>query len=364
MAVIRERISAAGKKSYHVQVRIKDFPPQTKTFNSKTLAKQWANLVETELRHGRWMPRVEAERHTVGEALTKYREDILKTRAVRRKTDEQQLQWWIDQFGVHNLADLTPALIAKGRAELEKPRISGKRPAAATVVRYMAVLSKALSVVKSEWGWISESPMDKVKKPQVNNARTRFLSTIELDRLLAATRASENPHLHTITVLALSTGMRRGEILSLRWRDVMIQSGEKSGLIFLQHTKNKEPRGVPVLASALEELKRMRSLSPHGKPDADSLLFPSARKPAQPLDIRKSWDAAVANAKLDRPFRFHDCRHTAGAYLAMSGATQRDIAEMLGHKDMAMVKRYTHLSKEHLQKVARKMNKKLGLSQP
>ena len=69
MAVIRERISASGAKSYHVQVRIRGFPPQTKTFVSKTMAKQWAAMVETELKAGRYLPRVIAERHTVADLL-------------------------------------------------------------------------------------------------------------------------------------------------------------------------------------------------------------------------------------------------------------------------------------------------------
>jgi integrase len=362
VAVIRERVSATGKKSYHVQVRIKGFPPQTKTFDTKTLAKQWASLVETEIRNGRWLPRIEAERHTVREALERYLEDVLEARADRRKTDEQQLSWWIAQFGGYSLAELTPSLIAKGRAELERPRENGKRLAPATVTRYLAILSSALSVIHKEWGWISESPMAKVRKPQVDNASTRFLATTELQRLLVATRASENPYLHTITTLAIATGMRKGEILSLRWRDVMIDDDPKAGLILLEKTKNDEPRGVPLVGAALAEVKRFRGLASEvEKPPGTALLFPSTTDPEQPIDIRKAWTAAVAAAKLDRPFRFHDCRHTAGSYLAMSGASQREIAEMLGHKDLAMVKRYSHLSKDHLQKVARRMNTKLGL---
>jgi hypothetical protein len=65
MASIRERISADGKKSYHVQVRVRTFPPQTKSFDKLAAAKQWASLVESELRSGRYLPRVESARHTV-----------------------------------------------------------------------------------------------------------------------------------------------------------------------------------------------------------------------------------------------------------------------------------------------------------
>jgi hypothetical protein len=69
MATIRERIDANGKKAYHVQIRIKGFPPQTKSFDSKTFAKKWAQHTETELRAGRYMPHAIALRHTVREML-------------------------------------------------------------------------------------------------------------------------------------------------------------------------------------------------------------------------------------------------------------------------------------------------------
>jgi len=77
MATIRERVDSTGNKTYHVQVRIKGFPPQTKTFDTKAVAKQWAAQVETELRAGRYMPRVEAQRHTVKELLEDYRDKVL-----------------------------------------------------------------------------------------------------------------------------------------------------------------------------------------------------------------------------------------------------------------------------------------------
>ena len=96
MATIRERIDANGNKSYHVQIRIKGFPPQTQSFDTKTLAKRWATDTESELRAGRYMQRVEAQRHTVREMLEKYRDEILiplKPKEVRAQGP--QLAWWI-----------------------------------------------------------------------------------------------------------------------------------------------------------------------------------------------------------------------------------------------------------------------------
>jgi len=84
MATIRERKDAQGNKSYDVQIRLRGFPPQTRTFNSKTLAKQWAAQVETDLRAGRYLQRIEAERHTVHEMIDRYRREVLLTRKPQR----------------------------------------------------------------------------------------------------------------------------------------------------------------------------------------------------------------------------------------------------------------------------------------
>src|ERR1017187_10450022 len=165
MATIRERIDATGKKSYHVQVRIKGFPPQTNSFPTKTLAKQWAAHVESELREGRYMPRAQAQRRTVKELLDEYREKVLTTLKPKQVSSQgPQLDWWSKKPVVYSLADLTPAAIGKCRDELlQTPfgRNNDRMRTPATVVRYMAVLSHAFSVAVKEWQWMPESPMSK-----------------------------------------------------------------------------------------------------------------------------------------------------------------------------------------------------------
>ena len=104
MATIRERIDANGKKSYHVQIRLKGFPPQTQSFDSKTIAKQWATLVERELRTGRYLPRVEAQRHTVTDLLDRYRKDVLPQKSAKLARDQTvHLDWWENKLGRYNL---------------------------------------------------------------------------------------------------------------------------------------------------------------------------------------------------------------------------------------------------------------------
>ena len=171
----------------------------------------------------------------------------------------------------------------------------------------------------------------------------------ERTRLLNACKKSSNSDLHTIVVLALSTGMRQGEILNLRWPDVDLNNGR----IILHETKNDERRVVPLLGHALELLKASSKVR---RLDTD-LLFPG-RNPQKPVFIRAPWLEAVKVAGIEN-LKFHDLRHSAASYMLMSGASLGEIAELLGHKTLAMVKRYSHLSESHAAGVVARMNERI-----
>ena len=363
MSTIRERIDATGKKSYHVQVRLKGFPPQTQSFDSKTVAKQWAAMVETELKNGRYLPRVEAQRHSVTDLLDRYRKDVLSQKSAKLVRDQTvHLDWWESKLGRYNLAELNSNLIAQARNALSNEVSElGRVRAPATVVRYMAALSHALNTAAGEWGWLEKSPLNGVKKPKVANERRNFLSDEEIQRTLDAARQSENLFLYTVVLLALSTGMRQSEILNLRWRNVLVDDDADIGLLVMETTKNGEARTAPLAEDAFKAVMSLRSkvTQDHaGRLPADQLLFPSKTAPNKPVEIRKAWDTCRKRAELN-DFRFHDLRHTAGSLLAMSGASTREIAEVLGHKTMAMAKRYSHLTHKHLGSLVTTMNQRL-----
>src|SRR5262249_40243838 len=150
--------------------------------------------------------------------------------------------WWRGQLGHCLLADITPALIAEHRDTLTR-----EHRATSTVNRYLSALAHAFCIAVREWGWLEDSPMRNVRKPREPRGRVRYLSDEERHRLLGACRESLNPSLHTIVVLALSTGARRGELLSLRWPDVDL----KRGTLTFHRTKNGERRTVPLTGQAL-----------------------------------------------------------------------------------------------------------------
>jgi len=350
MAHIEERKDANGKKRYRAQIRMRGYPIQSATFERKTDAKKWAQDTESSIRDGRHFKTSEAKRHTVNEMIDRYMKSVLPSKGYQAYNQKPQFIWWKGQIGDYTLADASPALIAECRDRLGEGNTHLKKQRSpATVNRYMAALSHCFSIAVKEWGWLDDSPMRKVRKMKEPRGRVRFLSDDERRKLLDACGKSDNPHLYTIVVLALSTGARQGEILSLRWDQVDLNRGQ----ITLFETKNKEIRSLPLTGLALKLVKGMNKVR---RIDTD-LLFPGKRK-IQPMSFRRSWEISLETSKI-KNFRFHDLRHSAASYLAMNGATLTEIAEILGHKTLQMVKRYAHLSESHTRKVVAKMNKQI-----
>lgn len=371
MATIERRTLDDGSESWRVKIRLRGHPPETATFERKTDAKKWAAATETAIREGRYFATSEAKKHTVGDLLERYARDILPAKK-DRGTQGPQLAWWRTELGALSLRDLTPARIGEARDKLAartieprskkrpkdeapKARAKAKRPAPtkgpdaprrispATVNRYLAVLSHALGVAVKEWGWLDDNPMRKVRKRAEPKGRVRILDDGERTRLLEATKAGP-PWLEPVVTLALATGMRQGEILGLRWPDVDL---DRKRLV-LHDTKNGERRAVHLGGPARDVLKRWSKVR---RLDTDR-VFPET------AGFHHRWWDALERAGLE-DFRFHDLRHTAASYLAMNGATLSELAAVLGHKTLAMVKRYAHLSESHVAGVVDRMNDKV-----
>ena len=346
MASIVQRTAEDGSPTYRVRVRLKGSRLQTATFRRLTDAKKWAQHTEAAIREGRHFKTAEAKRHTLGELIDRYIETVLPGKPKSGPKQQQQLEWWKDQLGHYVLSDVTPAIIGEYRDKLGQGKTArGGRRSPATVVRYLAALSHAFSVAVKEWGWLDDTPLRKVQKPREPRGRVRYLSEDERPKLLAACRQASD-HLYAAVVLALSTGMRRGELLGIAWADVDFGRGR----LILHETKNGERRNIPLAGHALQTLTEMAA----NRQKDSHLVFPGL-DPRRPIDIRTSWENAVTAAGID-DFRFHDLRHSAASYLAMSGASIAEIAEVLGHKTLQMVKRYSHLSEAHTSRVVERMN--------
>ena len=249
------------------------------------------------------------------------------------------------------LSDLNKAVIVEKLDKLASaPKSNGKPRAAGTVNRAALILSHVITIGVYEWEWMQDHPMRKIRKMPEPRGRVRFLSDEERKNLLEACKNSATKHLYMIVVLALSTGARRGEIMNLTWPDIDFERK----VITLHETKNGERRLLPLTGHALALLTEYGE----GKKKEKGLVFASSVNPKKPFEFRTAWETAMKNAKIE-DFRFHDLRHSTASYLAMNGATPGEIAEVLGHKTLQMVKRYAHLSQAHTHSVVESMNQKI-----
>jgi integrase len=351
MATITERTAQDGTKSFKAEVRLKGYPAQRATFKRKTDAKKWVQDTESSIREGRHFKTVESKKHTFADLADRYIKDVLPTKPKQELRQKMQMEWWKEKMGVYSLADVTPALIVQYRDELSNgTTYRGTQRTPATVVRYMAALSHAFTIAVKEWQWLDDSPMRKVKKPKEARGRVRFLDGDERQRLLTACQASRNKQLYLCVILALSSGMRQGELMGLKWQDVNL----KDGYLILHETKNGERRRVPLSGlalSMLQEHDKVRRLD-------TQLLFPGIVHANTPLNLRSAFEGALKAAEIN-DFHWHDLRHCTASYLAMNGASLAEIAEILGHKTLQMVKRYAHLSDGHVSNVVASMNAKI-----
>jgi integrase len=343
VATITKRTDSDGNSHYQVKVRLRGYPQQTATFSRLTDAKKWGTQTEAAIRERRHFKTVEAQKHTFTELADRYIRDVLPTKGnATQPSQRKQLEWWRQEIGSFVLVDCTPALIAEARDKLVH-QASGS-----TANRYLAVLSHAFTVAWREWGWIESNPVFSVTKPKEPRGRVRFLSDSERDRFLTACRESPSAAwLYPLVVLALSTGMRSGEIRGLTWDRVDL----KQGRILLEETKNGERRLIPLVGHACELLREFGKVR---RLDTD-LVFPGRRRPDKPVNLQHPWEHALKEAGIE-DFRFHDLRHSAASYMLMNGATIAELTEVLGHKTLQMVKRYSHLSEAHAKGLVERMN--------
>jgi integrase len=373
MAAIEKRINAKKEVSYRVKVRMLGYAPETATFTSLTRAKKWAQDTESAMRDGRHFITAEAKKHTMGDAIDKYLAEVLPLKPKNAPATKAQLLWWKEQIGIKVLSAVSSTLVDEKKTKLTTEPIKFTRKetqadgtkveivterqrSPATVNRYLAALSQVFTEVCGVWKWMprEQNPMAGMKKHKESSGRVRYLKDDERESLLLACKASGNSFLFPIVAIAISTGARYGEIMGLTWDDVDFLQRR----IILRDTKNGDTRAVPLAGLAFDELKTLSKV----KRIDTKLIFASkvvkVGKPIKPILVRKAWETALKKAGIEN-FKFHDLRHTAASYLAMNGASLAEIAEVLGHKTLQMVKRYAHLSEQHTLGVVERMNRKI-----
>ena len=257
---------------------------------------------------------------------------------------------------------------------------AAKPPKPATVNRDLAAFKAALSKAV-DWEFLPSHPLAKVKPSKVDSqgvvryltdaeSKALYLALDQREKSVREKRAQGNAwrrergypempdmvdqtyvdHLHPAVIMALNTGIRRGELFTLRWSDVNLTDGYLS--VRGGVAKSGKTRHVPLNIELRTALKQWRQQSP----DANTLVFPGNN--GKPLkDIKTAWTNLLTLAKIDQ-FRWHDMRHDFASRLVMAGVDLNTVRELLGHSDLKMTLRYAHLAPEHkaaaVEKLARR----------
>jgi len=281
------------------------------------------------------------------------------------KTADKAMKSFKSSFGEFydlQLNDINAWLLEKWRTKKLK---AGLKPA--TINRQITQLKGCMSRAV-EWGVIENHDLSKVKALPVDNSKVRYLDSMEEKRLkkalrdrdseIKAQRDSANQfrkerkyeqltnlndyyfadHIEPVVLLAMNTGLRKGEILSLDWQQVDFDNR----VLTVAHDKAKsgKTRHIPLNNIAFEALQNWQQNS------GDKGYVFKAENETHIQDIKKGWEALLTRAEIT-DFRFHDLRHHFASKLVMASVDLNTVRELLGHKDLTMTLRYAHLAPEH-----------------
>ncbi len=322
MATIRKR-----RDKWQVQIRRLGLRPISQSFHQLKDAEAWARHMEVQADRRDLPPdRKELERVTLGELVERYRITV----SINKRSYDKE-RYFLKVFGDHPLcrkfiSEITPADFATYRDE----RIRDVKPI--SLKRELAPIQNLFEVARHEWGLpLRENPLGKLQLKAPDNRRERRLRPGEADKLINAARCCRNPLIGTIIQFAVETGMRRGEILAIEWRHI---SGDERSLL-IPDTKNGHSRTIPLTKPALALLQPVRR-------EGEERLFPIT-----PNALRLAWERVKARAAID-DLHFHDLRHEAISRFFERGLTTPEVALISGHRDMRMLFRYAHASRERV----------------
>ncbi|OAH97367.1 hypothetical protein A1353_23050 [Methylomonas methanica] len=307
MSSVRKR---NGK--YQAQVR-KDGQTVSKTFTSKTDAVKWSKEQEVLIEQGSFTSKKKSI--TLSVLLSRWEQEVLKN--LKSWNVERYKVAMIDrELGHYSLDKITSSVLVNYRDE--RLKVASNQ----TVKHELGVIRRAMKK-GIEWGYVTSVPF--LSSPSLKGqARTRRLKEHELMLLLG----SADEYLRNVIILLIETAMRRGELGKLAISDIDLSQR----LITLRDTKNGDDRTIPISPRAL---------------DAVVYLIKHAKSPML-LNYRKEWltEKFISLCKsIDlHDFRLHDLRHEGVTKLFEKGLNTMEVSTISGHKDLGMLKRYTHLN--------------------
>lgn len=349
MASIK-KIVGKTKTSYHVRISVSGFKTQCKNFDRYKDAKLWATKREIQLRDGKLDYIILSEKYTLGDAVNRYLAEVIESKSTKKeyiKAQKLQFKWWKEKYGNVKLSNFNSSTVSEAKQKLGGHNYCKRKPA--TVNRYLAALSHLFTIAVNEWKWVAENPVSKVRKAKEPPGRVRFLTIEEMKRLFEEANKIYTKPIELIVWLAITTGARKNEILTAKIENY----DSETGGLAVYETKNHQARRLNITGKAKDLLDKHII-----KTDRKKGYIFKHRRANEPIKIDSIFKTIVKRAKIEN-FRFHDLRHTTASYLAMNKATIADIAEILGHKDLKMAMRYSHLAPAHTHSVVAEMTESI-----
>jgi integrase len=257
------------------------------------------------------------------------------------KRDEMSLKKLNPYFKGMTLQEMKPDLIERYKAKRKADISLRKTKTSESTINREIALLKTIFNKAIEWGRIEKNPLDKIKKFKENHQKDMRVLKDEEAILLIDSAVS---HLKPILILALNTGMRRGEIFSLKWENIDFKKGE----IFIEDSKSGKSRKVYMNSIIFETLKEM--------PKDSKYLFPNKKTGSHIKDVKNSFKTACKIANI-KGFRFHDTRHTAATKMIEAGVDIVTLSRILGHSSIQMTMRYSHPGEKTMREAAEKLGK-------
>jgi len=288
-----------------------------------------------QIRHGQELPKERKKVPRFSEISQEYYEWAKKNKA-KPKNDYYLLHKYLWRFlGDKRMDEITSFDLERLKNELNKKQLS------LAYIKHALILIRQIYNKAFQWGlYKGENPIKGVKLPTLNNARVRFLTHEEANALLAGL-ARVSSSFHDMALLSLHCGLRAGEIFNLRAQDLDFQNG----LIRIMDPKIK-PSRVAYMTEAVKEMLKARLPK-----DPGGLIFRDRWHGEKIRFVSKTFDRVIDSLGFNKGIKdprqkvvFHSLRHTFASWLAIQGSPLLTISKLMGHRSLAMVQRYAHLS--------------------
>ena len=310
--------------SWNAQVRISGWRSFTKTFQTKLDAKQWIVTLEKELK-SKPLPEKNIKNLKLKDLFNKYKFEILpKLKSHKIVTYKLNFlsRLWLGEIIVVNLTKGHLEQFCKDRKLVVKD---------GTIKSELMLIKRIVKIATDKWNYgIPFNAFYGIELPSPHKPRNRRATQEELSILIAHANKQRNTYISTIIQFAVETGMRRSEILKLKWIDVNL----KTRIASLYDTKNGDERHIPLTKTAVQLLSNLTQLS--------DFVFPISAN-----CLRLAWERCRKKSNI-KGLRFHDLRHEAVSRYFEMGLSVPEVALISGHKDVRQLFRYTHLKPESL----------------